>query len=55
MNTTTKKISIALAIELVKLKWHKKKMDAEPFNRLTNWKGKTNEHARDAEMLVFGL
>lgn len=31
------------------------KMKAEPFARLTGWTGRTNEHARDAAMIVFGL
>ena len=30
------------------------KLSAESFRRITGWKGRTNEHARDAAMLVFG-
>jgi len=30
------------------------KLDAEPFRRLTSWTARTNEHGRDAAMLVFG-
>ena len=30
------------------------KMTAEAFKRLTKWQGKTNEHSRDAAMLVYG-
>lgn len=30
------------------------KLSAEQFQRITGWKGKTNEHGRDAAMLVFG-
>jgi hypothetical protein len=30
------------------------KIDAEHFKRLTKWAGRTNEHARDAAMLVIG-
>lgn len=30
------------------------KLSAEAFSRLTGWKGRTNEHGRDAAMLVFG-
>lgn len=30
------------------------KMTAQYFARLTGWKGRTSEHARDAAMLVFG-
>lgn len=29
------------------------KLDADPFCRITGWKGRTSEHARDAAMLVF--
>lgn len=30
------------------------KWDAKTFERVTGWKGRTNEHARDAGVLVFG-
>lgn len=30
------------------------KLSAGEFARLTGWKGRTNEHGRDAAMLVFG-
>lgn len=30
------------------------KLDNEFFRRVTKWKGKTSNHARDAVMLVFG-
>lgn len=30
------------------------KLAAEPFARLTGWTERTNEHGRDAAMLVFG-
>ena len=30
------------------------KMSSQTFQNLTNWKGRTNEHSRDAAMLVFG-
>lgn len=32
-----------------------KKFDAAMFERLTGWRERTNEHARDAAMLVFGV
>ena len=41
--------------EEVPPKRNKTKMTAEQFERLTGWQGKTNEHGRDAAMLVFGL
>lgn len=31
-----------------------KKVPADQFKLMTGWKGTTNEHARDAAMLVFG-
>ena len=31
------------------------KLKAEPFARLTGWPSRTNEHARDAAMIVFGI
>lgn len=30
------------------------KMDAKAFASITGWPGKTNEHSRDAAMLVYG-
>jgi hypothetical protein len=31
------------------------KRTTETFERLTGWKGRTSNHARDAAMLVFGM
>jgi len=31
------------------------KLNAAQFERLTNWEGRTNEHGRDAALLVLGL
>lgn len=31
-----------------------RKLDAEQFRRLTGWEFRTNEHGRDAGMLVYG-
>ena len=41
--------------EAVPPKNNKTKMTAEAFERMTGWKGRTNEHGRDAAMLVYGL
>lgn len=30
------------------------KWDAETFNKITGWKGRTSNHARDAALLVWG-
>lgn len=43
------------AYELVAPKNNKTKMDAKLFSRMTSWKERTNEHERDAAMLVFQL
>ncbi|KAA6313278.1 hypothetical protein EZS27_035926, partial [termite gut metagenome] len=40
--------------ELVHPKNSKTKLKAEAFKKLTKWEKRTNEHARDAAMLVFG-
>lgn len=42
-----------IAFELVAPKNNKTKLDAKTFANYTGWKGKTNEHSRDAGMLVF--
>lgn len=39
--------------QMVAPKNNKTKVDAELFKKLTKWPHKTNEHARDAAMLVF--
>lgn len=43
-------------IKLVKVppKHNTTKLSADAFARITGWKGRTSEHARDAAMLVFG-
>ena len=33
----------------------KTKLKADAFKRITGWQGQTNEHSRDAAMMVFGL
>ena len=40
--------------ELVEPKKNKTKVKADKFKMMTGWKGRTNEHERDAAMLVFG-
>lgn len=41
--------------ELVAPKNNKTKMTSDLFQRITRWDGRTNEHARDAAMLIYGL
>ena len=40
--------------ELVAPKNNKTKLDDESFKKLTGWAERTNEHGRDAAMLIFG-
>ncbi len=40
--------------EMVAPKNNKTKLSAEQFRNITGYKAKTNEHSRDAAMLVFG-
>lgn len=45
-------IEQGVAYQLVHPAANKTKLDAETFNRITGWRAKTNEHSRDAAMLV---
>jgi len=45
--------SHAIAFEAKKARTTK--VEAKPFEQLTGWTGKTNNHARDAAMIVHGL
>lgn len=40
--------------ELIKPMGNSAKKNAADFKRLTGWQGRTNEHSRDAAMLVIG-
>jgi len=44
---------LGVQFELVAPKNNKTKLNANAFKNLTGWQGKTNEHSRDAAMLVF--
>jgi hypothetical protein len=44
----------SIPYEFVAPKNNKTKTDAKLFNQITGWSQKTNEHGRDAAMLVFG-
>ena len=44
----------AIPYEAVAPRRNRTKLSAGEFARLTGWKGRTNEHGRDAAMLVFG-
>lgn len=43
-----------IGFTLIKPKSNKTKLKAPAFKSLTGWVGQTNEHGRDAAMLVFG-
>lgn len=44
-----------IEFDLVAPKDNKTKWKAEHFNRVTGWTKPTNEHGRDAAMLVYGI
>lgn len=45
---------LGIAYEMIAPKRNVTKISHEAFVNLTHWKGRTNEHKRDAAMLVFG-
>lgn len=45
---------LGIPFELVPPRKNKTKMKSPEFKRLTGWEHDTNEHGRDAAMLVFG-
>ena len=45
---------LGVDFEMVAPKNNATKLTAESFRQLTGWAGKTNEHGRDAAMLVYG-
>ena len=47
-------VSLNADFELVAPKNNKTKLAADYFKKLTGWEKATNEHSRDAAMLVFG-
>lgn len=44
---------LGVEFEMVAPKRNMTKLPQSTFNRITGWKGRTNEHGRDAAMLVF--
>ena len=46
---------LCVDFEMVAPKNNATKLTAESFRKLTGWVGKTNEHGRDAAMLVYGF
>ncbi len=45
---------LGVDFEMVAPKNNATKLTSESFRKLTGWNGKTNEHGRDAAMLVYG-
>lgn len=45
---------LGVKFEMVAPKDNMTKLSQEAFETITKWKGRTNEHKRDAAMLVFG-
>lgn len=46
---------LCIDFEMVAPRNNATKLTAESFRKLTGWTGKTNEHGRDAAMLVYGF
>lgn len=46
---------LGVNFEMVAPKNNKTKLNSKAFKKITGWEGKTNEHSRDAGMLVVGL
>lgn len=46
---------LRIPFEMVAPKNNATKLTAEQFRRITGYEGKTNEHGRDAAMLVYGF
>lgn len=44
-----------ISYEMVAPKRNVTKLTSESFKAITKWQGRTNEHNRDAAMLVFGM
>ena len=45
---------LGVPFEMVAPKNNITKLSADSFRKITGWQSKTNEHSRDAAMLVFG-
>lgn len=45
----------SLGLAVVKVKPTRSKLNAEQFNKITGWQGRTNQEVRDAAMLIYGM
>lgn len=48
-------LDMGIRYELVPPKNNKTKLNSDLFERMTGWKNRTNNHARDAAMLIYGF
>ncbi len=48
-------IAQALGLAVLLVKPTKSKLNADEFNKLTGWQGRTNQEQRDAGMLIWGM
>ncbi|MFI8143190.1 hypothetical protein ACFMJ0_23395, partial [Acinetobacter baumannii] len=48
-------IAQALGLAVLLVKPTKSKLNAEQFNKVTGWQGRTNQEQRDAGMLIWGM
>ena len=46
---------LGIEYKAVAPKDNRTKLSADTFNKITGWKGRTSEHARDAAMLIYGI
>lgn len=49
------KATVSATYEMVAPKRNVTKLTGERFKAITKWQGRTNEHGRDAAMLIFGM
>lgn len=45
----------SMGIPVVEIKPYRSKLNADDFNRITGWTGRTNQEQRDAAMLIVGM
>ncbi|MGL3036255.1 hypothetical protein [Acinetobacter baumannii] len=48
-------IAQALGLAVLLVKPTKSKLNADEFNKITGWQGRTNQEQRDAGMLIWGM
>lgn len=53
--TDLKDMGLIMEFRMVAPKNNKTKLNSASFKKITGWQKQTNEHSRDAAMLVFGI